>query len=143
MLIKTNNSYNYLKETAMVIPHLRLRAIKRAVATVLMSALIFGMPGLTIRPALAIGETVTGTVRDTNSAAISGVIVELHTPDGLTSYQTTTAGDGTYSFSQALNSGTPYVVEARTPVNYVRISGGFNFTYSGVAQTGKIGRAHV
>jgi hypothetical protein len=79
----------------MVFPHKHLRAINRVFSSILIAVMVFGMPGLTLRTALADVAVVSGTVTTTTAVAISGAQVQLHTPDGNTSYNTTTAGDGT------------------------------------------------
>ncbi|MFA6042676.1 MAG: SpaA isopeptide-forming pilin-related protein [Patescibacteria group bacterium] len=98
--------------------------------TLAITTLLFATPGLSALPALAITNVVTGTVTTTTGTAIAGVVMELHTPDGIFSVQTTTAADGTYSFSNDLTNGTSYVVEARTPTGYNRFGeGSINFSY--------------
>lgn len=120
----------------MQIPRFPKRVVKRVIASTLLSALLFAMPGLTVRPVWAVDPVVTGFVIDTNSTGLSGVQVELHTPDGNTSFTTTTTTGGAYAFNVSLSNGTPYVVEFQAPSDYIKVTGSYNFTYTGVAQTG-------
>ncbi|MEK7570115.1 MAG: SpaA isopeptide-forming pilin-related protein [Patescibacteria group bacterium] len=111
------------------------RPLLRIVASSTLAILVLSFPGV-ISPARAVVNVVTGTVTTTANTPLSGVSMELHTPDGNTSFSTTTTADGTYHFDNDLINGTPYVVEARTPNGYNRSgNGSVNFTYAGVSQT--------
>lgn len=101
----------------------------------MVAAMLLSFPGV-IQPARAVVNVVTGTVSTTTGTPMASVTIELHTPDGIFSVNTTTAANGTYAFNNDLTNGTPYVVEARTPTGYNRSgNGSYNFTYSGTSQT--------
>jgi len=113
-----------------------LRRSLRGTASLLVAALLLSFPGI-IQPARAVVNVVTGTVTTTAGAAMSGVTMELHTPDGNFTTSTITAADGTYHFDTDLVSGTIYVVEPRNVDGYNKFgTSQNNFTYAGVSQSG-------
>ncbi|MEK7631793.1 MAG: carboxypeptidase regulatory-like domain-containing protein [Patescibacteria group bacterium] len=116
--------------------HVRKSSL-RILASATLAMLVLSFPGI-ISPARAVVNVVTGTVSTSTGTAMSGVTIQLHTPDGIFSTTTVTDGTGAYHFDNDLTNGTPYVVEATTPTGYNRSGeGSYNFTYAGVSQTGK------
>ncbi len=112
-----------------------LRACSRAGAMLAISALITasGGAGLFVpRLAQADGAVVTGQVTISGTTTgVSGVTMELHTPDGNTSFRTTTDTNGNYTFTDSLVSGTNYVAEYQAPTGYNRVEPhSQNFTYT-------------
>lgn len=115
------------------------RLWSRVSATLALTTLLFATPGIALMPAFAIANVASGTVTTSAGAPMAGVVIELHTPDGIFSTQTTTAADGTYSFSNDLTVGTNYVVEPRTPTGYNRVNSSANlnnFVYAGATHPG-------
>ena len=106
------------------------RALFHRLTSLMVAVMLLAYPGM-ILPARAITDVVSGTVTTSTGAVMTGVTIELHTPDGLFTTSTTTGATGTYSFSTDLTAGTNYVVEPRTPAGYNRYgSGQSNFLYT-------------
>ncbi len=104
----------------------------------LLFTVLWSFPGM-MSPARAVTNVVAGTVTTSAGAPMAGVTMELHTPDGVFTTNTTTAADGTYHFDNDLTVGTNYVVEPRTPAGYNRVNtsaNNNNFTYDGVSRSG-------
>lgn len=90
---------------------------------------------LWVSPAFAANVTVAqGTVKDSSNTALSGIRVELHTPDGTFSQDATTNSSGAYSFiisDTLLTNNMSLVLEVRAPSGYNNPTNSpQNFTYT-------------
>lgn len=116
----------------MVLLSLRTRAWFKASAGFGLIALIAAVSGALTDPVSAGSLTIQGTVSYPDGTGAPNVQVELHTPDGLFSRQSTTNSAGQYSFTENLTAGYIYGVEIRPPTGYTRPPdlAGYNFTYT-------------
>ncbi len=96
---------------------------------VLLFTIAFSMPSIVA--VFADSAVVQGTVTRQDGTGVVGATVQLHTPDGVFSVDTTTNASGQFSFSNALTTGTHYVVEPRALDGYNRVGGqdANNFIY--------------